>query len=317
MGRNVTADTTPLLKNAEQNIGNSSTILPQNPGITALGTQATVIPQTNPARILDLSGGSAVGQTVSVVMTASRIVGVENPNPGFAGPITGIVEFGNGGRFTKVEFDIPVGPYNGFFTVASNAIEPQDGGVVITVPTGTIRAYARYDNLLLAPLLNFSAPLPLAQFTARPVWGPGGPRSTIAPPYPPNNPTPILAEPILVKAMAAYFTRPRARAYKTLYLYTSNSFVPVTTPVTSNTPYAYWCLPAFAKTAKILRTPLTAALDVVFRDGVQIIDQYTIASGASAPEIEVPGQATIIGIASRDLIADQVNFLAVTCEVGV
>ena len=319
MGRDVTADSTPILKQAEQNLGNSTTLVPKNPTPTAAGIPITVIPETNPARILDFTGGSAVAQTISVIMTASRIVGADNPNPGYAGPVTGIVEFGNGGRFTRVEFDIPVGPYIGYFIQAANAIDPQAGGTIITVPTSVVRAYARYDNLLLAPLLNSSPTITLAQLTSRPTWGPGGPRATLAPPYTLiHQPNPILAEPLLIQAMAAYFTRPRAKAYKTLYLYASNPFVPAATPIIgSGSPYAYWCLPPFAKTVKILREPITTTLDVVIRDGTQTIDQYVVAAGSSAPEIEVQGQATIIGIASRDLTNDQVNFLALACEVGV
>jgi len=321
MGRDTTADSTPILKQAEQNLGNSTILVPSNPDCTATGIPITVIPNTNPARLLNLTGGSAVAQTISIVMTASRIVGANNPNPGYAGPVTGIVEFGNGGRFTRVEFDVPVGAYAGYFTQAANALDPQAGGAIITVPTSVIRAYARYDNLLLAPLLNTSPPISLAQLMHRTTWGPGGPRATVAPPYtPPVVPAPILAEPLLVQAMTAYFTRPRANAYKTLYLYASDPFgglsssVPVIGP---NSPYAYWCLPAFTKKVKILRDPFTAALDVVLRDGAQTIDQYTIASGSSAPEIEIPGQATIIGIESRDATADQVVFLALSCEIGV
>jgi hypothetical protein len=319
MGRDTTADSTPILKQAEQNLGNSTILVPENPDCTATGIPITVIPNTNPARLLNVTGGSAVAQTISIVMTASRIVGADNPNPGYAGPVTGIVEFGNGGRFTRVEFDVPVGAYAGFFTHAANAIDPQAGGAIVTVPTSVVRAYARYDNLLLAPLLNTNPPISLAQLTARPTWGPGGPRATVAPPYtPPTVPAPILAEPLLVQAMAAYFTRPRSSAYKTLYLYASDPFVASASPVTGpNTPYAYFCLPAFTKKVKILREPITTNLDVVIRDGAQVIDQYVVAAGSSAPEIKIQGQATIIGIESHDLLADQVEFLALSCEVGV
>ena len=91
---------------------------------------------------------------MSIVFTAARVVGASNPNPGYAGPITGLVEFGNGGRFTRVEFDVPLGPYLGTFQGAAVASEPQDGGVIVTVPTGVLRAYARYDNLLVQPILG-------------------------------------------------------------------------------------------------------------------------------------------------------------------
>lgn len=74
---------------ADQNIGNGVIVRPQLTG-------ATVIPQTNPDRVLMLSGPSGSGQTTSVAITASRIVGAENPNPGYPGPITAVVEFGKG-----------------------------------------------------------------------------------------------------------------------------------------------------------------------------------------------------------------------------
>ena len=177
MGRDVTSDSTPLLKNADQNIGNSTILYPQ------AGTVGVVIPTTNPPRLLNLTGGSAVGQTVSVVMTVSRILqGNDNPNPGFPGPITGIIEFGNGGRFTKIEFDLTVGPFAGSINEASSAVEPQDGVTIVTVPTGVLRVYARYDNLLLAPLIGTNPPISHAQLTrdllpfpGLPIVGPGGP----------------------------------------------------------------------------------------------------------------------------------------------
>ena len=78
---------------ADQNIGNGFVLQPQAGG-------ATVIPQNSAnsasyERILVLTGPSSTGQTTSVVLTASRIVGPNNPYPGFPGPITGIIEFGN------------------------------------------------------------------------------------------------------------------------------------------------------------------------------------------------------------------------------
>ena len=216
MGRDTIADATPLLKAAEQNIGNSAILQPQ-------AGLPTVIPQTNPARILDLSGGSGAGQTTSIIFTATRLSqGADNPNPGFPGPITGILEFGNGGRFTRIEFDIPVGPFDGSLNVASNAVEPQDGMVIVQVPTGIVRAYARYDNLLLAPLLGTNPPMSAAQWNGTvPIVGPGGP-VTVDNPTPPPTTVVVPSEPVLVKAMTAYFGKARSKVYKTLNCYISN-----------------------------------------------------------------------------------------------
>ena len=322
MGRDVTADATPLLKNAEQNIGNSAIIQPQ-------AGLPTVIPQTNPARILDLSGGSASGQTMSIVFTATRLSrGVDNPNPGFPGPVTGILEFGNGGRFTRVEFDIPVGPFDGALNVASNAVEPQDGMVIVQVPTGIVRAYARYDNLLLAPLLGTNPPMSAAQwnnlnsppFTAVPVVGPGGPVIVDAPPAVPP-------EPVLVKAMTAYFSKARSKVYKTLNCYISNEVAAPAQIQIGNPPvalvggfnfYAFWALPAFTKRIKILRFDDTVALAVLLHDGIRPVDFLNIPGGTSAPEIEIVGAENIIGITTGSPPTGvTVKMLKLVCEIGI
>jgi hypothetical protein len=320
MGINRTADKRPLLEDAEQNIGNSATVLPQS-------GSATVIPQTNPARILDLAGGSAAGQTTTITMTVSRIIGAENPNPGFPGPITGVIEFGNGGRFTRIEFDIPVGPFFGNINEASNAVEPQDGIVMVTVPTSTVRAYARYDNLLLAPVLGTNPPMSHAQLSGVPVIGPGGPL-LVADPADPNNPAAnfiVEAEPLLVKAMAAYFTKTRSKVYKTLNCYIANETNnPAPQPIQIGTPTAaavagypgvnFWALPAFTKRVKILRFPDTTGLNVFLHDGVRPVDFIQIAGGPTAPEFDVVGNQCIIGISSG---AATVTMLKLVCEIGI
>jgi hypothetical protein len=315
MGRNTTADRTPLLMNADQNIGNSTVLVPLNPPLNLPPLPpsdcGTVIPQTNPARILDLPGGSAVGQTASVVFTASRIAGPDNPNPGFAGPVTGIVEFGNGGRFTRVEFDVPIGPFSGLIRQSSNAVEPQDGGTIITVPTGVLRCYARYDNLLISPVLNTDPPLSLSQLLSTTLppppiqfLGPGGPtgRSFIIP-----------AENLLVKAMAAYFTKPRSKVYKTNYLYVANINSP--TLINVNTQQ-FFALPAFTKSVKVLRTPISAAVTIVLYDGVHTVDQISVVGGTTCPTIEVVGHECVIGLQSP-LPADNYSLLALVCEIGI
>ena len=89
---------------AEQNIGNSvASLQPQAGG-------ATVIPQTNPERILMLSGPSSAGQTTSVALTASRIVpGPNNPSPGFPGPIPGSSSSGTAGSSHEPRWTSPSG----------------------------------------------------------------------------------------------------------------------------------------------------------------------------------------------------------------
>jgi hypothetical protein len=303
MGIDTTASRTPLLEDADQNIGNSATVRPQ------AGTAGTIIPQSLQNRIINLSnGGSARGQTTSVVVTARRILPgtADNPSPtgGLPGPLTGIVEFGNGGRSTRAEFDVPIGPFTGSFGGASPALEPQDGGVILTVPTGVLRVFVRYDNLLIAPVLATVPPVSLAQLFSVTFLGPGGPFNGEPP------------EPVLVQSMAAYFSRPAAKVYKTLYLYVSLPSPPAPPAPLNLTPAMGFCLPAFAKTVKILRKPLTSALDVQLYNNIRSLDEVTIAAGVTSPTFDVIGHETIITIGSHTP-ADTVTFLAMVCEIGI
>jgi len=291
--------------NADQNIGNSALLQPQP------GSVATTIPATNPARILQLNGPSKTAQTVSIVFTASRVVGQDNPNPGYAGPITGILEFGNGGRFTKVEFDVPVGPFLGNFQGAAASSEPQDGGVIVTVPSGVLRAYARYDNLLIQPTLGLPTQS-TAQKLGVPFVGPGGPVA-------PTSPSPAPAEPVLVKAMAAYYTRHYAKAYKTQYCYVgSPGFIAQWMP--SGQGKAVYCVPAFARTVKLLRwnsnLSTSPSMTLQFYDGINFLEEVTIAAGAVSPTIDLVGNETIIQVVSTSP-SDTITFLALCYEIGI
>jgi hypothetical protein len=284
---------------ADQNIGNSVLLQPQQ------GSVATTIPNTSPDRILQLSGPSKTAQTVSIVFTAARVVGASNPNPGYAGPITGLVEFGNGGRFTRVEFDVPLGPYLGTFQGAAASSEPQDGGVIVTVPSGVLRAYARYDNLLIQPILGLP-PQAIAQATHVPFVGPGGPVLQPTPP-PPPTPQQIPAEPVMVKAMAAYYTRRSAKVYKTQYCYVGAPGTPALGILS-----ATYCIPAFARSIKLLRNPSTASFTVSLYDGINQLEQIVVPSGPS-PSIELVGTETIVDVGSTDAV----SFLALCYEIGI
>jgi hypothetical protein len=318
MGRNVDADSTPLLRNAEQNIGNSVTLIPE------VGTSGTVIPQNSPQRLIALSGGSAAGQTTSIILTAARIAGPENPKPGFAGPVTAIIEFGNGGRNTRAEIDVPYGPYQGFVNATLSNNEPQDGGVIVSVPTGVLRVYTRYDNLLIQPLINRTnvpppafVPISFAQDQGLAVAGPG---AGFPGPNPPGKP-PFPAEPMLVKAMTAYFSRHFARAYKTQYCFISpdnNPYLVGHLNIGGTiSPYSY-VVPAFARSLRVQRSPITASLIVVLSDvWGHITDQITIPSG-SPPTIPIVGQTVSASLVSAtNTNADKVDFLALCYEIGI
>jgi hypothetical protein len=298
---------------AEQNIGNSAYLQPQDGGGPAGGTTT---PQTNPERLLKLSGPSRSAQTTAVIFTAARLTGfLNNPSPGYAGPITGVVEFGNGGRFTRAEFDVPVGPFIGAFQGAASNTEPQDGGVVVTVPTGVLRAYARYDNRLIQPVLGANPPLSLAETLGVPFVGPGGPVPANAGPgfYFP-------AEPVQVKAMAAYYTRHFARAYKTQYCYVSAVGSPpqFIDPATNGGLY---CVPAFARSVQVLRYPASAAMLVELYNGLYTSPGATPLNSVGVPANQCPvipivGNMNIIRVTSATS-TDRVTLLALCYEIGL
>ena len=292
---------------AEQNIGNGFILQPQSGG-------ATIIPQTNPERLLMLTGPSSAGQTTSIVLTASRIVGPNNPYPGFPGPITGVIEFGNGGQFTRVEVDVPIGPFAGSILQAAVATEPQDGGIIITVPTGVLRVYARYDNNLIQSPINIGS-TSIAQFQSTllhpiPFIGPGGPKSI-------GGPFPVPAEPVQVKAMAAYFSRHTSKVYRTQYLYVGDCTTgfPYTIPISGY----FVCIPPFARSLRVLRFP-SVAMTVNLYDNTNPIqpleDAIPVPAGAS-PIIPLSGTETIVRIATPSPLTNLIGLLALCYEIGI
>jgi len=311
---------------AEQNLGNSAVLQPQDGGGPAGGT---VLPQTNPERLLMLSGPSKTAQTTSVVFTAARIAGATNVSPGYAGPVTGIVEFGNGGRFTRVEFDVPVGPFVGAFQGAAANSEPQDGGTVVTVPSGVLRAYARYDNRLIQPvvfnnpsvqqivqLATGSSLVSLAQLLGVPFAGPGGP-------VPPSASLLFAApaEPVLVKAMAAYYTRHFTQLYKTQYCYVSSPSTPAQFIDPTKNSIAQYCVPAFARSVQVLRSPVTAALTVELFNSLYSSPGAVPLNVVSVPANQCPvvpivGSENIIRVTSATS-NDKVTLLALCYEIGL
>jgi len=295
---------------ADQNIGNGVIVLPQ------MGPP-TVVPQSNPQRLLMLSGPSGTGQTTSIALTASRIIGVNNPNPGLPGPITGVVEFGNGGQYTRVEVDVPIGPFSGSFQQASSATSPEDGGVIVTVPTGVLRVYARYDNNLIQPCLMISPPQSLAQIAGVPFVGPGGPKPAVGGGI-------IPSEPLQTKAMAAYFSRHTSKVYRTHYLYVGDgsSGTPQTIKLFGN----YFCIPPFARSLKVLRyngslalpPSRFPALDISLLDNSgQLLETIPIAANTAAPIIPLMGTETIVFVIGHTLPTDLVSMLAICYEIGI
>lgn len=270
-----------LLDDGDQNIGNA-VVISRQPLVN--GSDATIIPATTEPfyqRILALDALSPTGQMVTLTFTASlftpnRFLGIG------IGNITGIVEFGNGSQFTRLEVDIPVGPYQ----VTTTAFQPQDSGVTITLPAGTLRAFARHDGGYVTPTVGNVAALP--------------------------NPTPVGLNdnPVLVKAFATYFTRATTKA-PTKTIFTGGILA---TPPNGGVIFA---IPPFAKKVRPLRGTSLADYTIRFYDSfggaVLGVNTFAGAAGTLSAFVDIPGTASEIYVEAS--IAS--SFFGFEFEIGI
>jgi hypothetical protein len=290
-----------LLDDNENNVGNATTLSPQ---LLPTGVDYTTNKQASPPRVLNLTAESKKGQSVTVVMTAARQANQSGP----MGPVTGIIEFGNGTQNTRIEFDIPIGPYTGNYFAVTPGTQPEDSGAVIQVPTGIVRAYARYDDAYVTPQLAGYA-----------FGGPGSgsyPLIASAGPYAPTfkhsiNPYIGTPTPLNIKAFANYFGRHHSKLYKSLYLYTGAASAPV--QFNDGTSPCVYAIPPFAKSIQVVRFPNTSAMTLNLTD--QIINEaYSISSGPS-PIIAITGTQNAFTLESASP-ADTVSNVKVVFEIG-
>ena len=311
-----------LLDDAENNVGNATTLNPQV--LPGTPWNYTTIKQATPPRVLNLTAASHNGQSMTVVMTAAR----SNQNAGVAGPITGILEFGNGTQNTRIEFDIPFGPFvaQSLYGVLPGT-QPEDGGAAIQIPTGIIRAYARYDNVYITPnILNVAFGSPGSPF-ALPPGPPGFPPPSG--PFPPNyvstsqlagSPQPG-STPAQIKAFGAYYGRVHSKLYRTLYLYNGDTTAPVTfgNPVQSINLDMIYSIPPFAKSVQVIRTPFNASMIALLTDLTAIsgsgLGGYIPIPGGQSPIIPIVGNQTAIGITSAGA-GDRVSAVSLVFEIG-
>lgn len=312
---------TRLLDDGENNVGNSTIIAPQ---ILPQGLEFTVQKQQPiNGRILNLTAESKSGQSITIVMTAAR-----QPNQsGGSGPLTGIIEFGNGTQSTAIEFDIPVGPFVGDFLNVAEGTQPEDSGAVVQVPTGVLRAYARYDNAYITPEIYGYA-----------FGGPGSPNpfppGSFIGPYAPNlgfpygkvgNPLPLPPSPLLVKAFATYFGRHHSKLYKTQYLYIGNKNTPITFTQPGNTGgFALYMIPPFAKNIKVIPYP-AVSMTIGINDQIAIgsdspppgfiLDETYVITTGTYPTIPITGNNNTILIQSSGA-GDKVCGLKLVYEIG-
>lgn len=275
-----------LLSNGDLNVGNSQII-------KTVGPPIKIVPDLDPPRILNLDAQSDTGQLVTVSIGA---VGMNqgdfgaSPMPGL---ITGIIEFGNGSVFTKLELDVPLGPIDFASTLNANPKQPSLGGVLITVPAGTLRVYARSDANYITPTIIGLIGLPLAGA------------------LPPNAGG--LAVDVVVTAFAAYYTRPGNGAGPTKTLFLGRA------PAAGinwaiNTTYN---IPAYAKTIKFLR-PRANIVDFTISDAAgNTVEQHIIAAGTDSPVFPLYGYAKYftIGGTSSPAIVGQV--MAAVFDLGI
>ena len=288
-----------LLDDNENNVGNATVLEPQ---ILPAGIDFTTVKQASPPRILNLTAESKTGQSVTVVITAAR----QTNQAGIMGPVTGVVEFGNGTQSTRIEFDVPIGPYTGSYLGVTPGSQPEDSGAVVQVPTGIIRTYARYDDAYVTPQLQgyaFGGPGSGA-FPLLPGAGPFGPAFLPGA----RNPTPLN-----IKAFANYFGRHHSKLYKTLYLYVGDrtGLIPVLFS-DGGTPCVY-SIPPFAKTIQIVRSPNTSVMNLNLYDNV-VLEPYSIPSGPS-PIIPITGNQTFFTLESA-APADTVTHVKAVFEIG-
>jgi hypothetical protein len=292
-----------LLDDNENNVGNATTLSPE---ILPAGLDFTANKQASPPRILNLTAESKTGQSVTIVITAARQLN----QLGSAGPVTGIVEFGNGTQNTRIEFDVPIGPYTGNIFAVTPGTQPEDSGAVIQVPTGIVRAYARYDDAYITPQLQGYA-----------FGGPGSGSFPLGPGFGPFGPTfptiifgaPIPPAPLFIKAFANYFGRHHSKLYKTLYLYTGDrAGINQALFNDGGTPCIY-SIPPFAKTIQVVRAPNTSAMTLQLSDQI-IFEKYSIPSGPS-PIIPITGNQNTFTLESASP-ADTVSHVKVVFEIG-
>ncbi len=263
---------TEILENLEElNLGNSlpvSTLTP--PGAPPADFRRG---KGDPVRILDVVGSSQRSRIMTIAMS-SFLKQSDAGILGLGGPIVGIIEFGNGGAFTRLEVDVPFGS-------ASNILGPNrqpnlEDGIILSVPGSSFRVSARNDGN--------ATPEDINSFE--------------------QNGTAFLSvsNTMQVKAWISYEPRSSIYAVRRLFPVFAAAPAAILGPVQYN-------IPAFARQVRFLRLPQTAPIDFIFvaSQGLgQIIDSGTVPAGVSSPVFEVPSQANSVLIDSGGIAVSRV-----------
>lgn len=235
-------------------------------------------------RILDLRSDSNLAQYATIsfsVLPTVENADVNTDAPNRAGPLLGIIEFGNGSGFSRVEVDIQrsASPYNGgsnAFGLSYNIGDPRTyfsppGGVSISVPASSLRVFARNDGNL--------RPCPNSRLLNEPIVA-----ATISPTA-------------KVMAHVAYGLRGIYEgATRTVWL--------IKTGTVAVSPAGFFsAIPPFARTLVIHRNP-TATMGISYQfvvsqnatGGNLVYQQETIPAGTVSPVIQIPHGATSITV---------------------
>jgi len=213
------------------NLGSLFEIKPKPDGLTGLNKFG------DPVRILNIEGSDADSETVLITLQNETVFLNQTAMP-VPGPVVGIVEFGTGSGFARIEFDIPspVGgpapnqPSGG----TSDIFVPQKNNVVtLCLPASSIRVFARNDAQI--GMLN--------AFNTTTVNVNNASRNT----------------PAMIRCHAAYGKSNMVRERVTRQYYIAGTAGPslgVTSIIIG--------LPAFAKRVSFPRVPVSQTIDVSF-----------------------------------------------------
>lgn len=104
-----------------------------------------------PVRLLNIEGQDADSETITITLQNEAVFLAPSPIP-VPGPVIGIVEFGTGSGYARVEFDIPSavgGPAPNIPAgVLSNDgifIPQKNNSITLVLPASSIRVFARND----------------------------------------------------------------------------------------------------------------------------------------------------------------------------
>jgi hypothetical protein len=131
-----------LLDAPDLNLGSYSSVPAANRNNVPQGPRSV--------RLLDLSCDGRRSQLVTITIACIYEEGwpqdITPRTNMVGGPVTGIIEFGNGSSFSRVEFDVPSPSCTpSFHTFADEQLTPLIGSVSVPICASSIRVYARND----------------------------------------------------------------------------------------------------------------------------------------------------------------------------